>query len=104
MSNMLTSSIILISVIEQTSVAGAVVKLDDSILREAYEVAEYVIEEILPYAVVIIIVFVIFIVMVEFILRLFMSRGAQTQPRWARSKPATLRVRMFALDTLQSRQ
>ena len=71
MSNMLISSIILISVIEQTSVAGAAVKLDDSILREAYEVAEYVIVEILPYAVVIIIILAIFILMVELILRLF---------------------------------
>lgn len=68
---MLISSIILISVIKQTDFVGAAVHLDNSILHEAYDAAEYVIFEIMPYAVVIIAILLIVILMVEFILRLF---------------------------------
>jgi hypothetical protein len=68
---MLISSIIAISVIERTSVLGAAVHLDDSISNKAYDVAKYVIFEILPYAVIGILILVIVILAVGFILRLF---------------------------------
>ena len=71
MLNMLTSSIILISVIEQTCVVGAAVRLDDSVSRKVYEIAEFVIFEIMPYAVIGILILVIVILVVGFILRLF---------------------------------
>ena len=71
MSNMLINSNILIPVIEQTNIAFVRVKLDDSILWEAYDVARYVIVEILPYAAVIILILVIVILMRELISRLF---------------------------------
>jgi len=57
--------------VEQANVAGAKVQLDDSILREAVEGAKYIIEKISPYGVIVFISLFIFILIVEFILRLF---------------------------------
>ena len=71
MSYMLTSSIILISVVEQTGFIGVTVHMDDSILRRAYEIAEYVIIEVMPHIAIIIVSLVIIILMVELISRLF---------------------------------
>jgi hypothetical protein len=68
---MLISSIIPISVRKRTSILGAAVHLDDSISNKAYEVAEYVIFEIMPYAVIGILILVMVFLAVGFILRLF---------------------------------
>jgi len=57
--------------VERTSVAGAKVQLDDSILREAVEGAKYIIRKISPFAVIVFISLFILILIVEFILRLF---------------------------------
>lgn len=57
--------------VERTSVASAKVQLDDSLLHEAIEGAKYVIEEILPFVVIVIVFLFIFFLIVEFILRLF---------------------------------
>ena len=71
MSNMLISNIIPISVIERTRVLCAAVRLDDSVSNKVYEFAEYVIFDIMPYAVIGIISLLVVIFMVGFILRLF---------------------------------
>ena len=71
MSNMLISSIIPISVIKRTSVVSAAVHLDDSVSNKAYEIAEYVIIEVMPHIAIIIVSLVIIILMVELISRLF---------------------------------
>ncbi len=57
--------------VERTSVAGAAVRLDDSILRKAIESAKYVIEDHLPSVIIIIVILLIIILIVELLLRLF---------------------------------
>ena len=56
--------------VERTSVAGAAVRLDDSILRDTVEGAKYIIKKISPFAVTVFISLLIIILIVEFILRL----------------------------------
>ena len=50
--------------------AGARVRLDDSLLREAIDSAKYIIEKISPYGVIVLIFLLIFILIVELLLRL----------------------------------